>query len=389
MVGKRGEAMRNDGYPAVLHSPGGAGGVTCSAHPRGDSIEARAQGEVVLSLPYGAMGITVTGMEDRYLCFEVPVDDGPARLLVPDREIIGHLEAIGAPRRVMDQLNAAVKKRARGAWGRLAVLAILAGLLLGAVLLVWAALGWAVDAVVEEIPPSWEVEIGRTSASRVLAQNRVCADPELDAAIGEIGRRLVMGMGATPYQWRIRVLDSDDVNAFALPGGYLFVNRGLIERAGSPHEVGGVVAHEIQHVIHRHGMKNVVRQIGLALIVYAVVGDGDRIQRFLVGNAASLASMSFSREQETEADMSGMELVYRAGLEPTGLMTFLRKLAREEGILGEVTLLSTHPASSERAEDLARLIEARGAAHVEPFAGDWERTKTLCSPVEMTDPDQI
>lgn len=373
----RGTAMRNDGYPAVLHSPGKAQGVTCVAHPRGDSIEARVQGEVVLSLPYGAIGITLTGMEDRYLCFEVQVEGGPARLLVPDREIIRHIEALGAPRRVMDQLGAAVKKRANRKAGRLAVLAILAGILAGAVFLVWAAVGWAVDAVVEEIPPSWEVEIGRMSASQILAENQVCADPELDAAVGEIGRRLVMGMGSTPYQWRIRVLDSDDVNAFALPGGYLFVNRGLIERAGSPHEVGGVVAHEIQHVIHRHGMKNVVRQIGLAIIVYAVVGDGGQVQRFLVGNAASLASMSFSRDQETEADLSGMELVYRAGMEPTGLMTFMEKLAREEGVLKEMTLLSTHPASSDRAEDLARLIQARGTSTVVPFAGDWERMKKL------------
>lgn len=381
--------MREDGYPATLYSPTEPAGLSCRAHPRGDCLEAWSEGESRLSMPYGSVEVSVTGMEDRYLCFEVSVEGGAARLLVRDREIASHMEALGATRRLLDQLSGAARTRGRRKAGRLAVLGIVAGLIAGAALLVWAAFGWAVDAVVERIPPGWEVEIGRATAAQVLAGDQVCADPELDAAVREIGRRLVVGMGATPYEWKIRILDSDEVNAFALPGGYLFVNRGLLRRADSPHEVAGVLAHEVQHVLHRHGLKNLVRQIGLALIVYAVVGDSGRVQRFVALNAADLASMSFSRDQETEADLYGMDLVYRAGFEPTGLMTFMRKLAAEEGALGSITILSTHPASSERASDLEEMTRSRGPAQVIPFAVDWAALKDRCAPVTIEDPDQI
>lgn len=382
--------MNEDGYRAIWHGPGGGAGVSCRAIPRGGGIEVRCEGAARALVPYAGLGVSVAGVDDRYLCFEGKADGDVHRLLVPDRAILPHLEAIGAPRAVVDQLAAATRTRSRRKAGRLGVLAVLAAVLAGLALAVWAGFAWAVDRAVERIPRSWEVELGRTTAEDVLAQHDVCADRALDAAVREIGRRLVAAMGATPYSWRIRVLDSSEVNAFALPGGYLFVHRGLIEEAADWHEVAGVLAHECAHVLERHGVRNLAREIGLMIIVYAAVGDAGAVERFLVGNAAGLASMSFSRDQEREADRRGLELVYAAGFDPTGLPRFLRKLSASAGMAGALpAMLSTHPDSSERAAELDARIRAWGLPAVTPLSTPLERVAGRCEPRSISDPDRI
>ncbi|MBW2278436.1 MAG: M48 family metallopeptidase, partial [Deltaproteobacteria bacterium] len=193
----------------------------------------------------------------------------------------------------------------------------------------------------------------------------------------------------TPYQWRIQVLDSDEVNAFALPGGYVFINRGLIEKAADGHGVGGVVAHEVTHVVERHGLKNLVREIGLMLILYAAVGDSGAIEQFLVANAAGMASMSFSRDQEREADEGGIRIMFLAGLDPTGLVRFMQALATEESAIQEsLTILSSHPASADRAAELSELIAELGPPQVTPLESDWPAIRGRCSPIAINDPDQ-
>jgi beta-barrel assembly-enhancing protease len=382
--------VEQDGYGGLLFRPGGGSGESCRVLPRGDSLEVRVAGEAVASVPYFGVRVSPTGVDDRYLCFERDGDEGALRVLIPDRRIAGELEAIGAPRSILDQLGAVGRTRSRRRLGRLGLLAAAGGVLAVVALLVWAAFGRAVDAAVEQIPPGWETEIGRVAAKDVLAEKRVCFDPKLRVAVGEIGRRLVAAMGATDYGWRVFVLDDEQVNAFALPGGYIFVNRGLIEAADDPHQLAGVLAHECQHVIERHGIHNMAREVGLMLIVYALAGDAGAVERFLVGNAAGLASMSFSRDQEREADAGGLEMMYRAGLDPSGLPRFLRELAEREGAAGYVPeLLSTHPDTDERAERLTDRIRERGAPETEPLKSDWEAVRERCSPVEISDPDSF
>jgi predicted Zn-dependent protease len=224
----------------------------------------------------------------------------------------------------------------------------------------------------------------------MLAQDQACSDPRMNAAVQEIGRRLVMGLGATPYAWKVRVLDSGDVNAFALPGGYIFVNRGLVERAADGHEVAGVLAHEMQHVVRRHGIDNLAREIGLRIIVYAVAGDAAAVERLAAENAAGLASMSFSRDQEREADRLGLELVRRAGLDPTGLERIMGTLAAEDGALpAALSFVSTHPASAERAESLAEQRAVWGPSAIAPLAADWGAAKASCAPTPVADPDAV
>jgi Zn-dependent protease with chaperone function len=383
--------MNPEGYPGTIHGgPGGARGVSCRVLPRGDGLEARPAGAAPVVIPYAGMKVTPTGVDDRYLSFEGKAGDAAARVLVADREIVGHIRALGAPRAVVDQLEGAARTRTRRKAGGLALALALLGIVVVLALLAWAGLGWAVERAVAGIPPEWERELGRMTAAEILSGQQVCADPAVDAAVQELARRLVGAVGASPWQWRVRVLDAEEINAFALPGGYVFVNRGLIDRAADAHEVAGVLAHEIQHVVLRHGLKNLARELGLMLVVYAVVGDVSSVEGFLAGNAASLTSLAFSRDQEREADAGGIDLMYRAGLDPTGLARFMRILEGAQGAAGAIpSFLTTHPDSLERASELTALIAARGPAAVTPLAADWKILAGRCTPVAVTDPDAI
>jgi Zn-dependent protease with chaperone function len=321
-------------YQAVLFGPEWPSGIACRVNATRDQLEASSAQGPLIALSYADAAISLTGAEDRYVCFSGPRKGGDVRILVSDRAILGELESIGMTRDVLARLRAAGALAGRRRRRRIAALAAVAAVLGLALLAVWLMFRWALATAVSAIPVSWEQEVGRATASGILAENRVCSDPRMNAAVQEIGRRLVVGVGAAPYGWKLRVLDAADANAFALPGGYIFVNRGLVERASDGHEVAGVLAHEMQHVLRRHGIENLAREIGVRLIVYSAVGDASAVERLAAANAADLASMSFSRDQEREADALGLRLVRGAGLDPTGLERLMSALAADEGALG-------------------------------------------------------
>jgi predicted Zn-dependent protease len=327
-------------------------------------------------------------VDNRYLTFVASHRGGTATLLVADRDIAAQIEALGAPRRVVDILQQAARSKRRHALGRRAVLFALCVLLGLLALFSWVGFDWAVRRAVAAVPPEWETALGRNAAKSLLEQRKVCSDPDLQAAVNEIGTRLVGGLGSTSYRFVLRVLDDPDVNAFALPGGYLFLNRGLIEQADSGFEVAGVLSHELQHVRLRHGLHNVARQAGLMMIVRFAMGDASAFEQFLMLNAAELVSMSFSREQEAAADREGLELMYATSMDTSGLPMFLDKMAEKEGTAGELLgFISTHPGSKERAAALRDLINRKPKQRVAPLRFELSDVSDRCGPVRLSDPD--
>ncbi len=366
-------------------------GLASEVLPRGDGLEVNSDSKEVThaNLPYAGMTVSLMGMDDAYICFQSTFAGKAVKVLISDKNIVNDIQAIGAPRSLTDALLALTAKRKKNSMGRGAFLAVLVLILAGLGFGAWGLLGYAANKAVSYIPADWEKEIGKSGASGILKENKVCSDPELLKAMNEMGTRLMGALGNTGFSFKMRVVDTDEVNAFALPGGYIFVNRGLIEQADDSFEVAGVVAHEIQHVILRHGLHNVVRQAGTMVLLSALVGDMGSIQQLLLYNAASFASMSFSRDQENAADQGALDLMYKAGMDPSGLSRFLGKLAKEEG---EVTgammgLISDHPASKARVESLNGIIASRPSGVVTPLHFDIKTLKINCSPIELSDPD--
>ncbi len=200
------------------------------------------------------------------------------------------------------------------------------------------------------VPMSVDRTIGDLAQRQFSAMESECENPEVQAYVEQIARPLLDAAQPLPFDFEFRVADTDAINAFALPGGYVTVNYGLLQAAKSGEEVAGVIGHEIQHALLRHGTKRMLRQMGSSALMFLIFGGSDVHS---IGQAAgNLVSLSYDRDQESEADRRGVELLVTSRIDPSGLSTFFQRLA--EGSLRPPALLSTHPDPGDRAALVAR-----------------------------------
>jgi predicted Zn-dependent protease len=183
-----------------------------------------------------------------------------------------------------------------------------------------------------------------------------CSNPAAKVYVENLAQPMLDAAGDLPFEFTFRVADDAQVNAFALPGGYVTVNRGLLEAAESGEEVAGVIGHEIQHALLRHGTKRVLRQLGGSVILALVFGGSD--VHGIAQAAGQVTGLSYDRSQESEADEHGVDLLVKANIDPRGLSTFFGRLA--EGSATPPELLSTHPDPGTRAELVAEAVSAGG-----------------------------
>jgi predicted Zn-dependent protease len=212
-----------------------------------------------------------------------------------------------------------------------------------------------------------EVRMGKEYAMQIEQSMRMVQDPVVNEYINRIGQNLVRNSDAK-VPFTIKVVDSDEVNAFALPGGFFYVNSGLILAADEESELAGVMAHEIAHVAARHATRNATRGqiLNLATIPLIFVGGGiGYAARQAAGIGLPLTFLSFSRGFEAEADYLGLQYMYKAGYDPNAFVAFFEKLEAQEkkkpGTLAKA--FSTHPQTPDRIqksqEEIARILPAR------------------------------
>lgn len=375
-------------YPGVCHGVVEGAGLSCNIEVQGLGLRVSPEGRSPFILPYASLEVEFTGVENRYLSLRASVEGQDVRVLVPDKTIADHMAKSGAPGSVLAAVHRAEQSRQRRSGVNLAVLLVLIGIAALLVVGAFAVLRAAGERAVALVPPAWEVALGKTAAKNILTQKKTCSHPAVVRAANEIGMRLVGALGSTPYSYRIRVLDDAEPNAFALPGGYVFLNRGLVDAAADLDEVAGVLAHELAHVQLRHGLSNIVRQAGFFIGFSVLIGDLGAVEQVFLSNATSLVEMSFSRDQETQADAEAVALMHRAKLNPLGLPRFLLTLSAQEGIAGALpSFLSTHPNSQQRSEDLNALAQTLGPVQHHPFAANIESLRGLCDPLSASDPD--
>ncbi len=206
-----------------------------------------------------------------------------------------------------------------------------------------------------------EIAIGRQLALQVEQQSKLVEDPIVTEYINRVGQNIVLHSDAK-LPFTIKVIDSDEVNAFALPGGFFYVNRGLILAADNEAELAGVMAHEIAHVCARHAMENQGKGTFINYAAMAGIIFGGPIVSGILQNGggilAGLASLKFSRGAETEADNLGVQYLYASGYDPMAMSTMFEKLAsqnkKKPGSIQK--LFSTHPPSVERRDESLRLV---------------------------------
>ncbi len=206
-----------------------------------------------------------------------------------------------------------------------------------------------------------EMQIGRQLAMEVEQQAKMVEDPIITEYVNRVGQNVVLHSDAK-IPFTIKVIDSDEVNAFALPGGYFFVNKGLILAADNEAELAGVMAHEIAHVAARHAMENqgksTAMQYGILAGILLSGGIAGSVLQNTAGLAQALAFSKFSRSAENEADRLGVQYLYAAGYDPTAMSTMFEKLAsqnkKKPGTISK--LFASHPPSLERRDESQQLV---------------------------------
>jgi beta-barrel assembly-enhancing protease len=217
-----------------------------------------------------------------------------------------------------------------------------------------------------------ERQLGDQVAAEVEAQVELLDDPEVQNYVQNLGNKLLANAHEAPegMAYRFQVIDApDQVNAVALPGGYVYIFSGLMLAAEDEAELAGVLAHELAHVTQRHIAQQLVAQLGLELLLQMALGQDPGVVRQLATLvAAQGAFMSFSREAEREADYHGVLYLARAGWAPESYARFFDKLAAAGESPAVLAFLQTHPAPSERADNARQLISRM--SRVPTFTGD-------------------
>lgn len=206
-----------------------------------------------------------------------------------------------------------------------------------------------------------ELRIGRQISGNMLGAVPLVRDEKLQRYVNLVGQWVAQHSGRKDLKWRFGVLDTEAINAFAAPGGYIFVTKGLYRRLNSEAELAGVLGHEIAHVSQKHHLKVLKKTTLIGALGQAAgsrVRESDQVIQNLIGNGAEIMARSLDKEAEYEADRVGMIYAARAGYDPWGLPSVLQDLAGLPAGDNRTSLLfKTHPHPADR---LAQLGEAVG-----------------------------
>jgi len=230
----------------------------------------------------------------------------------------------------------------------------------------FAALGVAVALGISAcgVSQQQEVELGQQESAQIQQQLPLVQDALINQYVSSLGNQIASKTSRADLQWQFYVVNTDVVNAFALPGGIVYVNRGVLERADKMDELAGVMAHEIEHVVRRHSVKQMEQMQGanigvaLACSLTNVCSNQAAAAAINVGGTAIFAK--FSRTDEVQADDGGFRNLMNAGISPEGMLTFFQKLLAEEQQSGSSgaanSWFSDHPGTQDRIQDIQNML---------------------------------
>lgn len=247
--------------------------------------------------------------------------------------------------------------------------------------LLYLILSYAPQTLAFVLPDSWRNSLGDQVEATLASNGKLCATSATNASLRSLGDRLRQGNADMP-PFEIKVYDIDILNAFALPGGRIVVTRKLIDTVKAPEEVAGVLAHEIGHVYHRHSEAQLIRAMGIELLLRMASGGGDTISGF----AGLLAILRYSRDAEREADSFAQSAMVNAAIDPMALKSFfeaMKKLLGDRvstgGLFGTMSdMMSTHPVTDARIAAIKPLPEGTVARPVLSDT-DWASLRKICN----------
>ena len=312
--------------------------------------------------------------------------DGSVTVQAADRSVAitsGHpsflraLETAGG-NDINDAISRLSGERVSSPWKhRLGCLAVLAAI----AFVIWAVpqlFRSAVDATVDALPYSVDETIGETVWEGMDLEGPVVEDEVVLAAIQEIIDRLQPFADIPEAEFTFAVVEKDIANAFALPGGYMVVYTGLILRSDSPEQVAGVMAHEMAHVTHRHGLRRIAHSVGIWASISIFFGNLDALSSLALDLFQVATVNGYSQDQETDADLEGCQMLIAAKIDPRGMADFFRLMQEEYGDVPDaLAWTSTHPQHEERIAAILAYEKKHGAdVEYEPLDIDWDAVHT-------------
>jgi len=230
----------------------------------------------------------------------------------------------------------------------------------------FAALGVAVALGISAcgVSQQQEVQLGQQESAQIQQQLPLVQDAVINQYVSSLGNQIASKTSRADLQWQFYVVNTDVVNAFALPGGIVYVNRGVLERADKMDELAGVLGHEIEHVVRRHSVKQMEQMQGanvgvaLACTLTNICSNQAAATAINVGGTAIFAK--FSRTDEVQADEGGFRNLINAGISPEGMLSFFQKLLAEEQQGGSSSAVnswfSDHPGTQDRIQDIQNML---------------------------------
>ncbi|MBS0235613.1 MAG: M48 family metallopeptidase [Proteobacteria bacterium] len=266
----------------------------------------------------------------------------------------------------------------------IALLALFTGLIAAGVILSWSPAKW----IANTLPLSWRERLGNTARESLTEDHKECVDPAGLTALKKLATRLSMGIPAG-NTFDVRVYDWQLMNAFAVPGEQIVLTKGLLDKAQSPDEVAGVLAHEMGHGIELHPEAAIIRGVGLGAALEIMLGGTTGGGLANVG--LMLAQLGYSRSAEREADKHALELLKAAAIAPKGLGDFFTRVMKMEADEGSappkaLSWLRTHPLPEER----VRLVRQQAAYPATPAldAQSWQDLKSICDKTREREKDE-
>lgn len=223
-----------------------------------------------------------------------------------------------------------------------------------------------------EVSMEQEEELGNLFKDLIWDKYPAVKENYADTALQQISKRLVSALDSTQYRYQFTIIRSNEINAFTIPGGNIYVFSGLLELAETPEEVAAVLAHEIGHAERRHVVTRLINEMSLSAVI-AVLSGGD--PNVLTQMLQSVISNRFSRENEEEADKFALQLLEDAHVSPKNMAKFFQKLNdRNLDYNEDLEFMMTHPHNNKRI-DRARKYKTRNNFSEEPFSIDWEKVQ--------------
>lgn len=304
-------------------------------------------GTEALEMPLAGLKISRGGHNNEHIFLEHPAQPGWS-ISTKDPQCLSHPALLAHP-----EIGAQFKTLPREHRGRGLVVtaAVIFALIVGFIITILLSREWLVEKIADRIPVSWEVSLGEQLYGSIKAEGKLVNDPVREKQIAAMTAPLLEVAGKGRYHFQFHILNDTNINAFAVPGGHIFIHTGLLHAADTPEEVAGVLAHEIAHVTERHGFRRLINAAGLYLIVQFFFGDTSGAMAVLTEGSRLLLEQSYSRDFEREADDVGWNYLVKANIDPRGMIRFFKRMkeeAKHPQLRGALQLLNTHPATDER-----------------------------------------